>query len=88
MKMGVREFRERMTEVIHGTTPVVITSNGRRLGTFVPDRRPKGQEAWEAVSAGVAAYQASLRDVGIEPEDKLAEMGLDPWGAPLDEAGR
>lgn len=84
MKMGVREFRERMTEVMHGATPVVITSNGKRLGTFVPDRRPVGPVVMAKAEADIAAYQASLRAQGIEPEDILAEMGLDPWGAPLE----
>jgi hypothetical protein len=31
----------------------------------------------------VQDWQAKLRANGIEPEDYLAELGLDPWGAPL-----
>ena len=40
MKMGIKEFRERLSEVIQSGEPVIVTNHGKVLGTFSP-LRPK-----------------------------------------------
>jgi len=37
MKMGIKEFRERIAEVASGDEPVIVTHHGRRVGRFVPE---------------------------------------------------
>lgn len=38
MKMGIKEFRERLGEVATGDQVIVLTHHGRRVGRYVPDR--------------------------------------------------
>lgn len=38
MKMGIKEFRERIGEVALGDEMVVLTHHGRRVGRYMPDR--------------------------------------------------
>ncbi|QMW23556.1 type II toxin-antitoxin system Phd/YefM family antitoxin [Sandaracinobacteroides saxicola] len=83
IQVGIREFRERFSEMVHGAEPVVITNRGKRLGRFIPERRPVPAEVAAAAVRDIEAYQASLRAHGIEPYDILADLGLDPSGAPL-----
>ncbi|MBW8785564.1 MAG: hypothetical protein JF593_13160 [Novosphingobium sp.] len=38
MRMGIKEFRERIAEVATGDEVVVVTHRGKRVGRFVPER--------------------------------------------------
>ena len=84
MKMGIKEFRERISEVNAAGEPVIITNHGKPVGTYSPIK-PKSLEAAKKAAESVARWQAEMRAEGIEPEDWLAEMGLDPWGVPLED---
>jgi antitoxin (DNA-binding transcriptional repressor) of toxin-antitoxin stability system len=47
MKMGIKEFREKVSEVSLGDQLVVVTHHGRRVGRFVPERpKPVDVAAW------------------------------------------
>jgi hypothetical protein len=43
IKVGVREFRERVSSFLESDTPVAVTRRGETLGVYVPTRgkRPK-----------------------------------------------
>jgi hypothetical protein len=84
MKLGVKEFRHRLTEVLHGSEPVDITHHGRILGTFRP-RKVNLERARAAVESN-RRWQEEMRAKGIDLEGVLAGMGLDPWGEPLNDA--
>ncbi len=81
MKIGIKEFRERISEVTQGHEPVEITHHGKSLGMYHPWRRdPKTmQQAAEAI----ARTQAEMRASGVDLDAELAAIGLDPWGEPL-----
>ena len=38
MKMGIKEFRERISEVSVGDEVVVVTNHGKRVGRYIPER--------------------------------------------------
>ena len=82
--MGIKEFRERIGEVNAAGEPVIITNHGKPVGTYAPFK-PKSLEAAKKAAESVARWQTELRAEGVEPEDWLAEMGLDPWGVPLED---
>ena len=84
MKLGVKEFRHRLTEVLHGSDTVDITHHGRIVGTFRP-RKPDLERARRAAES-VRRWQEDMRAKGIDLEGMLADLGLDPWGEPLDDA--
>ncbi len=87
MKMGIKEFRERISEVTERGKPVIVTHHGKEVATYLPRRVVDLDRARKAADE-IKEWQQELRAKGIEPEAILAEMGLDPWGVPLDEPGR
>jgi hypothetical protein len=84
MKMGIKEFRERIGEIAEGDAVIELTKHGRVVGQYRP-KRPFNPQAAMQASESIARWQQEMRAKGIEPEDLLAEMGLDPWGVPLDD---
>ena len=44
MKMGIKEFREKIGEVSLGDEVVIVTHHGRRVGRFVPEGRRRQSE--------------------------------------------
>ena len=44
MKMGIKEFRERISEVSLGDEVVIVTHHGKRVGRYIPEgnRKPAG----------------------------------------------
>jgi antitoxin (DNA-binding transcriptional repressor) of toxin-antitoxin stability system len=87
MKMGIKEFRDRISEVTERGEPVIVTNHGKEVATYLPRRTIDLDRARKAADE-IKEWQRELRAKGIEPEDILAEMGLDPWGVPLDESDR
>jgi hypothetical protein len=39
LKVGVREFRERIASFLESDTPIAVTRRGETLGVYVPTRR-------------------------------------------------
>lgn len=88
MKMGIKEFRERLGEVARGNEPVQLTDRGRIIGFYTPlptMDEARLQRARQAL-ADHQRWKEDLRARGIDTEKLLAEIGLDPWGEPLDKS--
>lgn len=85
IELGIREFREKLSEVASGTDMVVVTNHGSEVGTYLPTRwlRDIGQARKAAEAA--AGAQAALRERGMDLDRELAKMGLTPYGEPLSE---
>src|SRR3984893_17672253 len=45
IKVGVREFRERIARFMESDTPVAVTRRGETLGVYVPTRRKRPHTA-------------------------------------------
>jgi len=45
IKVGVREFRERIAAFLESETPVAVTRRGETLGVYVPTRRKRPKTA-------------------------------------------
>lgn len=71
IKVGVREFRERIASFLESDTPVAVTRRGETLGVFVPTRRkrPKAAELSE-LKAAADRLASALADLD---EDELVE---------------
>ena len=81
MKMGIKEFRERISEVAHGTEIVEVTHHGKTLALLHPLRRDPAKI--RAAASAIQDAQDGFRDKGVDLEAELAAIGLDPWGEPL-----
>ena len=67
LKVGVREFRERIASFLESDTPVAVTRRGETLGIYVPTRRkrPKSADLSELKAAADRLTEA-LADVDEE----------------------
>jgi UDP-N-acetyl-D-mannosaminuronate dehydrogenase len=67
IKVGVREFRERIASFLESETPVAVTRRGETLGIYVPTPR-KGHKAVDVSDLKAAADRLAevLSDVDEE----------------------
>lgn len=84
MKMGIKDFRERLGQLARGEESVELTDRGKVIGTYTPRPRLDLDRA-RAAAKSIQRWQDDLRARGVDPEDWLAELGLDPYGMPLDD---
>jgi antitoxin (DNA-binding transcriptional repressor) of toxin-antitoxin stability system len=87
VKMGIKEFRERISEVTASGEPVVITNHGKPVGSFAPFKRKDPKKIQETAEE-IMKWQDEMRAKGIDLEAVLSGLGLDPWGVPLDVSDR
>jgi hypothetical protein len=73
IKVGVREFRERIASFLESDTPVAVTRRGETLGVYVPTprKRPKTANLSELKAASKRLAEA-LADV--DEEELVAEF--------------
>lgn len=90
MKMGIKEFRERLGEVARGDVPIQLTDRGQVIGTYTPLPRMTDEQRRRARQAldDLARVREDWRKDGVDTEGWLADMGLDPWGVPLPQHDR
>ena len=63
-KVGIREFREKLTTFLESPGPVAITRHGETVGYYIP-----------AKSSRSAAHLASLRSAAAKLDALLASSG-------------
>jgi len=73
IKVGVREFRERIATFLESDTPVAVTRRGETLGIYVPTprKRPSTVEISE-LKAAAERLASALADV--DEEELIAEF--------------
>lgn len=73
IKVGVREFRERIASFLESDTPVAVTRRGETLGIYVPTRgrRPAVADI-SALKAAADRLATALAD--IDEEEFVAEF--------------
>jgi len=85
MKMGVREFRSRITEVLHGDAPVIVTSNGRAIAEVVPiAARPASADLNEWHRRRIT-FRDQWRKSVPDWAERLERFGLDEEGYPFED---
>ena len=57
IKVGVKEFRERIAAFLVSDVPVAVTRHGETLGIYIPmGKRPSAADVGDLKAAAVAAY--------------------------------
>jgi hypothetical protein len=73
IKVGVREFRDRIASFLESDTPVAVTRRGETLGIYVPTRRKRPRTAdTSELKAAADRLAAALADV--DEEELVAEF--------------
>ena len=68
-KVGIREFRENLSDYLEGGRPLAITRHGETLGFFIPAQK-------RSRKAELEAMQAAARDL---------DLMIGTWGASEDQ---
>jgi antitoxin (DNA-binding transcriptional repressor) of toxin-antitoxin stability system len=83
MRMGIKEFREKISEVTEKGDPLVVTHHGRAVATYMP-LKPKDPVKIRRAAESIKRWQDEMKAEGVDLEGVLAGLGLDPYGEPLD----
>jgi len=73
LKVGVREFRERIASFLESDTPVAVTRHGETLGVYVPTRRRR-RKAAEISELRAAADRLVEALADVDEEELVAEF--------------
>jgi hypothetical protein len=73
LKVGVREFRERIASFLESDTPVAVTRRGETLGVYVPTRRRQRKTA-ELSELKAAADRLSEALSDVDEEELVTEF--------------
>lgn len=84
IELGIREFRERFSEVVNGADFVVVTNNGREVGTYIPTIWKRDLTLARKAAHEVEAAQEELRKTGVDLDAEMAKLGMTPMGEPLE----
>jgi hypothetical protein len=71
-KVGIREFREKLTTFLEATGPVAITRHGETVGYYIPARASRSSADLAALRTAAAQLDALLAASGTG-EDELVE---------------
>ena len=85
IELGVREFRQRFSEVANGTEMVRVTSNGVEVGVYQPKGWSRDLARARAAARAVAQARQELEARGVDLDAALAGIGLTPMGEPLED---
>lgn len=67
LKVGVREFRERIASFLESDTPVAVTRRGETVGVYVPTPRKHSRSAGlSELKAAADRLATALKDVDEE----------------------
>ena len=73
IKVGVREFRERIASFLESDTPVAVTRRGETLGVYVPTRRKRPKTA-DVSELKAAADRLAKALADVDEEELVAEF--------------
>ncbi len=67
IKVGVREFREKIATFLESDTPVAVTRRGETVGVYVPTRSKRSKAAeFSELKAAADRLSKALADVDEE----------------------
>jgi hypothetical protein len=73
IKVGVREFRERIASFLESDTPFAVTRRGETLGVYVSTRR-KRPKAADTSELKAAADRLAKAPADVDEEEVVAEF--------------
>ncbi len=75
LKVGIREFRERLANyLLQSDKPVAITRHGDTVGYYLPARRKRSETERAALKDAAARLQEILAAEGITEDESIADF--------------
>ena len=72
LKVGIREFREKLADYLESGAPLAITRHGETLGFYIPAQKRSRKAELEAMRAAAKDLDEMIASWGAS-EDKLME---------------
>jgi antitoxin (DNA-binding transcriptional repressor) of toxin-antitoxin stability system len=73
-RVGIRQFREKLSDYLESAKPVAITRHGVTIGFFVPAPRNRRQQEREALRAAGALLDRALGAAGLDADTLVADF--------------
>jgi len=73
-RVGVREFREKLSGYLESATPVAITRHGKTLGFYLPARQRPHEEDLQALRRAGERLDALIASSGAGEEELVSEF--------------
>jgi antitoxin (DNA-binding transcriptional repressor) of toxin-antitoxin stability system len=74
VKVGVREFRERLASFLETGAPVAITRHGETVGFYIPARHKPKNEDLSALRAAATQLDAMIEAAGVTEDDLVEDF--------------
>jgi hypothetical protein len=74
IKIGVREFREKLASLLISDKPLAITRHGDTLGYYLPARRKRSEAERSALKEAASHLQELLSAKGITEEEAIEDF--------------
>ena len=72
LKIGIREFRQKLAGYLESSTPLAITRHGETLGFYIPAQKRSREAELEAMRAAAKDLDEMIASWGAS-EDELME---------------
>ncbi|HWC96595.1 MAG TPA: hypothetical protein VG456_07595 [Candidatus Sulfopaludibacter sp.] len=72
-KIGIREFRENLSDYLESGRPLAITRHGETLGFFIPAQKRSRQAEVDAMRAAAKDLDAMIAAWGASEEELIQE---------------
>ena len=73
-KVGIREFRENLSDYLESKTPVAITRHGATIGIYVPTKPKPSQADLEALRVAGEKMQELIAAAGTAEDELVADF--------------
>ena len=73
-KVGIREFRENLSNYLESKTPVAITRHGTTIGIYIPTKPKPSQLELEALRLAGEKMQALIAAAGTTDDELLGDF--------------
>ena len=73
-RVGIREFREKLTSYLELSIPVAITRHGETVGFYIPAHRKRGEADLEALRRAGERLDALLVAAGASEDELVADF--------------
>lgn len=73
VRVGMREFRERLADYLESGTPLAITRHGETLGFYIPAQKRSRKAELDAMRAAAKDLDAMIASWGASEDELMDE---------------